>query len=306
MNDDPSCSTAICPLPATPGQLFGRWERLCRELAAGIVPDGRLSGPFQQEVLELARARGLTCPLLVHPLQSAHGQPAASPCSPDRDERRAAREQLLASAERAGRFGVPRLLLLPQSLPLPLSRQALVERFERGVPPADLVDGLAEERRERSTRALDALCLVLDPALRGLEPLGVELLLARPAPWPDQVPDAGEAARLLQLFAGAPVGTGFATDWWYLGRTLGSPGGPRPPGADRTGTTPEDGPLDREPISVADGCGLSGALPAGTGELPWSELRPPEHRGPLVLTADAALEVSAEEMARAAALLRSW
>ena len=303
MNDDPCCSTAICPLPATPARLIDLWEHLCGELAAGIVPDGRLNGPFQQEVLELARVRGQACPLIVHPVVGAHGQPAASPCSPDRDERRAAREQLLASAERAGRFGVPRLLLLPQSLPLSLSRRALVERLERGVPPAETVDGLEEERRERSTYALDALCLVLDSTLRGLEPIGVELLLSRPAPWPDQAPGAGEVTRLLQLFAGAPLGTGFATDWWYLGRTLGAPGRLGP---DHTATTPEDGPLDGEPLSVADGCGLSGALPAGTGELPWSELRPPKRPGPVVLTADAALGVSAEEMVRAAALLRSW
>lgn len=292
MNQDPSCSTAICPLPATPARLFDLWERLCGESGAGIVPDGRLSGPLQQEVLELARVRGQACPLVVHPLVGAHGQPAASPCSPDRDERRAAREQLLASAERAGRFGVPRLLLLPRSLPLSLSRRALVERYERGVSTAGLVEGLEAERRERAARALDALCLVLDPTLRGLEPLGVELLLPRPAPWPDQAPGAAEVTHLLQLFTGAPLGTGFATDWWYLGRVLG--------------TTPGDGPLDGEPVSVADGCGLSGALPAGSGELPWGELRPPERPGPLVLTADAALGVTADEMARASALLRSW
>jgi len=290
------CSTSMTPLTGDADQLVGSWERLCSDAApAGLVVDARLGDQLQRDVLRHARSRGLSCPMVVHPLLGPRGLPAAAPSSVDRDERRAAVEQLLLSAERAQQFGVSRVLLLPGRLPLSCSRETLLTRHSRGEELRDLVAQLDGERRARSAAAIDALCLVLDPTLRRLESLGVELVLPRPAPWPDQVPDGRDVERLRGLFAGAPLTTAFVTDWWHVGQETG---------VELDGE--RDRPATGEPLSVADACGLVGGLPLGTGELERSRLQLPASCGPLVLTADASHTPRPAEISAASSLLRSW
>jgi sugar phosphate isomerase/epimerase len=288
-----ACSTALCPLPAVSGQILARWEGLAR--GAGVEAmaiDPRLSPGLQQEVLHAARARGIRCSELAHPQLGPSGLRAASPASGDRDERAAASAQLLDTVQRAAGAGVERVLLPPVILELSQPRAALARRFALGLELASELEQLEQERAERGRIAIDALCLVLDPVLRRLDPLGGTLVLQLPAPWPHQLPSAEEVAALARLFAGAPLGICHATDWAHVAAALG--------------VEAEAQAAEPTVLRLADACGLSTRLPVGTGEIDWPAALAAFGDGgrpPCVIVCRAEVEPSPAEMQQAVALV---
>jgi sugar phosphate isomerase/epimerase len=286
-----ACSTALCPLPAVPGQILACWEGLAQAAGIGAMAiDPRLSPRQQQEVLREGRARGIPCCELAHPRLGPGGLPAASPASSDRAERAAARAQLLDTVQRAAGAGVERVVLPPAILELSLSQAALARRFALGLGLAPELEQLEQERAERGRAAIDALCLVLDPVLRRLDALGGTLLLQVPAPWPHQLPGSEEAAALAGLFGGAPLGTCHATDWAHVAASLG---------VEARGS-------EAAVLRLADACGLSTMLPVGTGEIDWPAALAAlggEERPPCVIVCRAEADPSPAEMQQTVALV---
>jgi hypothetical protein len=276
-------SSSICSL-ASPAALLSDWEDRCRgEEVAGLCLDPRLGHELQHDVLVQCRQRGLACPEIGHPLVDQ----APSAISQDRDERSAAGKQLLASGRRAHEFGVQRLLAPPWALALKPSLGHVVERFQRDLDPG--LAGLQEGRSIIAERALDACCLVLDPVLRELEDLGVEVVLLHPTAWPHQFPDAEELARLGHIFDGAPLGSCLAVDWWHVAQHF-----------QRT-KVPEGAGVSR----IADASGMTGMLPVGTGELDWDAVAPALRTTEVgVVTYDAALCPTPRELAAGLTLLQ--
>jgi len=287
------CSTSLCVLPAEPADMLACWESACGGSAMGLMLDARLGHQQQDELLRLARTRGVECIALAHPRSGPPGLPAASAASLDRDEQRAARQQLVMTLQRAHRHGVGRVELGPTLLELSISRGALAGQFARGMD----LQQMEPERAARAGGALDALCLVLDPALEQVSRLGGELLLPVPAPWPHQVPGPGDVQQLRGIFAGSPLRISLALDWWHVARQL----------------APQAVELELGGVALvraADASGLVTMLPPGTGELDWQEAgrlvqrasRPVDGPDmPWVLTLDARLQVSPTEVALGAA-----
>jgi hypothetical protein len=278
-------SSSACALPASPAALLADWEGRCRGAeVTGLCLDPRLDHELQHEVLALCRS-DVACLEIGHPVP---GRPAASAISEDRDERSTARRELVASGRRAHEFGVGRVVVLPWLLPgLTPAPARLAERFQRSLDPG--IAALEDARAALARPALDACCLTLDPTLRELDGLDVQLVLLRPTPWPHQFPDADELSRLARVFDGAPLASSLAVDWWHVGRHL-----------DRAPGTPGGAPV----VHVADACGLSSGLPVGTGELDWDAVAPAlESAEAAVLTYDAALCATPREVATGVTLL---
>ena len=248
-------STAICPLPATATGLLERWRELSAGLG-GIALDPRIPADTRGELLALARRGGLRCPEISHLGGSGDGRP--SPCSTDRNERRAARASLEQTLVAAASGEVQRVLLTPTALPLRPERPAVARAFARGEPLEH--EALDEARGSVAGAALDGLASVLEPCLLRAEAQTLTLVLPWPAPWPHAFPDAAEVAALCTIFEGAPLAGCLCLDWVDVWRAL------RP---------------EREPprsagprlacLRVADACGLSQRLPLGTGEGSWRE-----------------------------------
>ena len=254
------CSTSICarPGPTPAPALLSQWEALCGGLVDALAVDARNNPDEQKMLLTACAARGIRCAELALPLFGAGGRPAPSPVSADADERRAASQLLINTLRLGAEHGVSRLLLFPSLLPLraePWDR--VVQDFACGVAPEPALQALDQERAARAPAALDALCFTLEPVLRHCRDLQAELLFPLPGPLPQQLPAAPEAAALIELFAGAPLGVCLCADWIHVHQQL------RGVVPDLTALSPASS------LRVADASGLAPMLPPGTGEIRW-------------------------------------
>jgi hypothetical protein len=251
-----ACSTSICPGPERGADaVMDHWEDRCRDLLEALAVDHRFNPQRQERLLQLCRLRGVGSVELSHPDFGPEGLPSASVASPDRHEQRAALLQLTDTLQRAVSHGVRRVQLPPTELSLKISREQLGRDFALDQASSAL-EALRGQRDLRANAAMDAFCLVLDPALRTCDDLGGLVTLPVPAPWPHLFPDPEEVAQLLEIFAGAPLAAAYRTDWAHVQATL-------------TGTEPTTPGEHHHALLLADACGLTTMLPPGAGEIDW-------------------------------------
>ncbi|MCK5798561.1 MAG: hypothetical protein KAI47_15320 [Deltaproteobacteria bacterium] len=285
-------STAALKLIWDPEKLLASWQALASELPhVTLATDPRLPVDFQRTLVEDARRQGVTVDELVSPLIDPRGRRLPRLGAPERDERRAARQLLVALVTAAAEGEIPRVILHPEVMALHRDIPELQRRFARGEALQKME--LDAEGVTLAPAVLDGWRLALDAALDRAAIEGIEIHILGPTLWPHQVPNAREVLDLQGEFSGAPLAWQLATDWRHARRVLWQsddymvdrrpPEEPLPPDilamlpAEEIqrlmATEVTDVPtLTTGSVRVADACGLELRLPPGVGEVNWTDV----------------------------------
>lgn len=116
--------------------------------------------------------------------------------------------------EWAARLEADAIVMHSGRTPIDYPKLRIRELYDSGRWPGDSGEGilrkLAKDRAETAERALDLLCLSLDPILEAAGHFEVSVGLENRI-YPHEIPAPKEFTRLLEVFAGAKVGTWYDT-----------------------------------------------------------------------------------------------
>ncbi len=285
-------STAALKLIWDAEKLLASWQALAAELPhVTLATDPRLPVDFQRSLVEAALRQRVTIDELVSPLIDPRGRRLPRLGAPERDERRAARQLLVALVTAAAEGEIQRVILHPEVMALHRDVPELQRRFARGeVLQKTKLDA---ESVTLAPGILDGWRLALDAALDRAATENVEVHILGPTLWPHQVPNAREILDLQREFSGAPLAWQLATDWHHARRVLWQsddnmadrkpPKAPLPPDILAMLPTEEIQRLMAQDatdvpkigigsVRFADACGLELRLPPGVGEVDWTDV----------------------------------
>jgi hypothetical protein len=191
-----------CRLPPDSPADFGR---LASDLGApSIALDATVTTAWLAELLSGRDTRALPIEAIESPCPRPRGDRPARLASPDKDERREAIAQTLATIEVAEKTQARAVVVRLGRLDVKDGWRETVRAFQRGTwKPATAREQLAE-RAKMSTRSLDFMRFGLEPVLERAGAAGVSIALVNRARW-FELPDDAETAVLLEDFRGAPL-----------------------------------------------------------------------------------------------------
>jgi len=138
-------------------------------------------------------------------------------------------EATIRTLEWAARLEAPAIVMHSGRTPIDYPKLRVRELYDGGQWPVGegekIIRTVARERAETADRALDLLCLSLDPILESASNLEVNVGLENRI-YPHEIPGEGEFTKLLEVFRGAPIGTWYDTGHAAYQEALGfsSPG----------------------------------------------------------------------------------
>ena len=272
-------------------EALARLSALTAEYGTGLSIDVNHTSEQQAQLLREAGSRGYRCRELGYPALADNGGRAAHPASVDRAEQAEAQGQLVHQVRVASDAGLSHLLVHPGNLTLSQPPTCLYQEFATARPSS--ARQRLEERTPLAMLAINGLLRALDEALSLADKYGTRILLATPGPYPHQIPLAHEVETILAEFEGAPIGSGFFTDWRHCAELLGQ----REVDKSHRAWPPDA-------LYLADACGVVGSLPLDSADARW---RTPLIRAstPEMVTLRLGPTTTPEELLRSLGLVRS-
>ncbi len=123
-------------------------------------------------------------------------------------------EATIRTLEWAARLEAPAIVMHSGRTPIDYPKLRVRELYDGGQWPIGegeaILRTMAQERAKTADRALDLLCLSLDPILESASKLEVNVGLENRI-YPHEIPSGAEFTKLLETFRGAPIGTWYDT-----------------------------------------------------------------------------------------------